>query len=461
MNRTAAIVVIAGLLALTAVLLTGGKQAPPPDPAPAPAPPGAARSGPLSLAAQLSGSHLLQGGSGEVYLDISLRAAQPEREARRQPVNVALVIDRSGSMAGDKLQHARSAARTLVGRLQEGDRLALVTYGSDVTLAVPSTVISAASRARIERAIDEIVDRGGTFLSGGFERARDELLRFWSQGYVNRVILISDGQANEGITTPAQLTAMARAALVRGVHLTTIGVGLDFNETLMTAMAEHGGGHYYFIEDSSSMADIFTRELKTLVTTVARRPVLRMTLEPGVELVQLYGYTYTQKDRQVTINLPDVYGGQQRKLVCKLRVPAGARGKLPVARVVLAFEDAESGRATELTAGAGVVITPDRAEVTSGQNAEVLARAEEVNIAWSVNRAMDAYSSGDQDGARKLLRSQISATTRANVDLKSPKLDQELSRMRQQLEGTAAAPSSVRGKSLVKSGRYGAYKLGK
>ncbi len=232
MNRTKGILVLAALLAVTALLITRGTRAtviPPPikpDPIVKPIP--VARKGPVALGSSLSGSHLVLGGAGEAYLDISLDIAQP-LVSKSAPVNVALVIDRSGSMAGKKLIHARAAARKLVTSLRTGDRLALITYGSDVTTVVPSAAITSHSRRRILAAIEEISDRGGTYLSGGFEAGRDELLNNQRAGALNRIILISDGQANEGITSTSSLSTMAGKALSAGIHLTTMGVGLNFN----------------------------------------------------------------------------------------------------------------------------------------------------------------------------------------------------------------------------------------
>ena len=173
MNRTVAIFITAAILALVALVLA--KNGETTAPLPPPPVPGTVASGGMTLSTSPSQSHVLVG-AGEVFLDIAL-AAPAAKHVKRVPLNIGLVIDRSGSMAGRKLQNAREAATRLVSRLQEGDRIAIVTYGSDVTVLVPSTEITAESRTRILSAISTIVDRGGTFLSGGLERARDVVLR--------------------------------------------------------------------------------------------------------------------------------------------------------------------------------------------------------------------------------------------------------------------------------------------
>ena len=462
MKRTTGIIIFAGLLTLVAVLLARGLEKRAPIPHTPPTSPPSVKTvtkGAVSISASLSGTHLLYGEDGELFLDISLRA-DPAKTRKRAPINVGLVIDRSGSMAGPKLAHAKEAARKLIYSLRDGDRLAIVTYGSDVTM-VPSRIINAESRSQLTAVVNGIVDGGGTYLSGGFERARDEVLRTSTEGYINRVMLISDGQANEGITDLGRLNQMARAALNRGIHLTTMGVGLSFNETLMTAMAEHGGGHYYFIEDSAAMAGIFSKELKTLMNTVARKATVTVTLAPGVELVEVYGYTYEQNGREVTVRLPDIFGGQQRKIMCKLKVPSARIGEQKVAAVKLTFLDVNTDTELDSTTVARVKITDDATRVAGGKNRDVLVKAEQVTISKNLNEAMTAYGAGDVSSAKATLRAQISRVMRANADLKNPYLQRMVGKMKRKLKDTEAAPSSARGRSLIKSTKFDAYKMSK
>lgn len=464
MNRTSAIVAAGLALVLCAILVARGQEdGTRPDALPPPPPgPSAVSKGAVTLAARPSGSYLQSGGSGELFLDISL-AGLAKRRAKQLPINLALVIDRSGSMAGAKLEHARDAARQLVSRLRSGDRIAIVTYGSDVTVLVPTTPIDDASRARVLAAIDTIVDRGGTYLSGGLEAGRQEVLKHGREGMVNRVVLISDGQANEGMVAPEELSRLSRQTLGLGVHVTAMGVGLDFNENVMTAIAEHGGGHYYFIQDSSSLASIFSKELETLLATVARSAQLRLVLEPGVELLDVFGYTYRREGaRQIAIDLPDLYGGQQRKVICKLRVPATREGKVALAQVELGFVDAESGARESASATASVTVSSDARQVEAGQDRNVLARAEQAQAAKNLNAAMEAYGRGDTAQAQTILADQIRATEGANARLKNRELDALVGKMRVRMKGTAAAaPSSPAGRSLVKEGKFEAYQLAK
>ena len=134
---------------------------------------------------------------------------------------------------------------------RDGDRVAIVSYASDVRVDVPSTVINRRSRERIQDTIRRISDSGSTNLSGGLVAGHDQVRDHLNSDGVNRVILISDGQANRGITSVPALNRIAREAQQAGIVTTTLGLGSDYNEDLMTAVANHGGGNYYFVERST------------------------------------------------------------------------------------------------------------------------------------------------------------------------------------------------------------------
>jgi Ca-activated chloride channel homolog len=454
MNRTKAILIVGALLALGAALLARGTTT-------GTEPPVSSGNGTISIGASPSNRYVLVGGSREIFLDISLAAAAG-RLPRQLPINLAVVIDRSGSMAGQKLEHAREAARTVISKLRDGDRIALVTFGSDVTVLFPSTLVSAETRPSLLAAIDNIVDRGGTFLSGGLESGREQVLRHARQGFVNRVLLMSDGQANEGVTGPMELAGLARAALGQGIHVSTMGLGTDFNEDVMTSLAENGGGRYYFVADSSAMASMFNDELKTLLATVGRDATLKLTLEPGIELLEVYGYTFQQNGNEVKVDLPDLYSGQNQKLIAKVRVPTDHEGKVAVGRVELNYLDAATNRRAAVESRVVVELTGDSRKFDEGQDRNVLARAEQAAAAKRLSEAMDAYGRGEVSRSQALLQAQIDATARANQKLQNKDLDALVGTMRARLSGTAAAPpSSEAGKSLIKRGKFEAYQLAK
>jgi Ca-activated chloride channel homolog len=469
MRPTKAIVIVAGILILGAIVVARGRASgptAPPPPAvqkllPTTAPPSSRTRiirGSVQLSAASSNRYVHASG-GELYLDVSLAGLARRSSARRMSVNVSLVIDRSGSMAGKKLEDARAAAQAVLAQLSDGDRLAIVIYDDTAEVLVPSTVISEGGRARIRGAIRTIHDRGSTNLWGGLDLGRRQVLAHARDGFVNRVVLISDGLANVGISTQAGISQLARTALGENVHVTAMGVGSDFDANMMTSIAEHGGGHYYFIDDSSALAAVFSKELQTLLATVAKGAELRLELQPGVELLDVLGYTFERRGGRAIVRLPDLYSGLDRKVMCHLRVPAGAEGTRPLAKVSLAFTDVDSGARQSVETSAVVAVIKDQKKVEASADHEVLAKGEQAFAAKNLNRAMDDYDRGDVAGAQGVLRKQIAATAQLNTKLKSKALDGMLAEMRGKLHQTArTAPSSVEGKLLSKGGKFNAYK---
>lgn len=465
MNRTKGIFIAASILAGLALVLalrqpagshTTTVTAPPPDPS--------ATSKAVSLGGRVSHPFVLGSEATDVFVQVDLRG-RTGSEVQRLPLSVALVIDRSGSMAGRKLTQAKLAARRLVEALAEGDRVAIITYGSDVTTLVPSTRIDAASRSHVLSRIDTILDRGGTFLSGGLQAAIEALRPTMSRDQVTRVILISDGQANEGITTKHGLVRLARQTAGKGISVTSMGVGLDFNEDVMTAIAEHGNGHYYFINDPNTLAGIFKRELSKLIATVARRPELHIDLQPGVELLALYGYEYDKAGSRIAISLPDVFAKQHRRITLKLRISPQASkastSRRPLLRTELSYLDGKHGGRRALVNAIDVQVTLDRALVERHVRREVLARAQQVELARDVRSALDTYGAGDVVGARARLQQRLRKVMKANTSLRSKDLDRSIVRVRRLLGATNAAPSSAAGRATIKAGKAEAYHLAK
>ncbi|MBI5959145.1 MAG: VWA domain-containing protein, partial [Chloroflexi bacterium] len=215
-----------------------------------------------------------------VYLLARILAEAAPQSAARRPLNLSVVLDRSGSMQGNKLSYIKQAAQYLVQRLAAQDRFSLVSYNQSVTVDVPP--ISALEKDRINHAIKKLESSGTTNLSGGWLQGCQLVAGGIAEGQVNRVLLLTDGLANEGVTDTARLEALARQKRSEGITTTTMGVGMDFNEDLLMRMAKEAGGAFYFIDNPDQAPNIFNEELNLMMSVVGQNLMITLILTPEV-----------------------------------------------------------------------------------------------------------------------------------------------------------------------------------
>lgn len=274
-----------------------------------------------------------------VTLDVLVRltADSPGQLPARPPLNLGLVIDRSGSMVGGrKLEHARDAAIFAVEQLLPTDRVSVTVYDSEVRVIVPNT--PARKKDAIIAQIRGIRAGSTTALHAGWKAGATQTLEHARPGQLNRVLLLSDGLANEGLTDPNAIAAEARHVAEGGVSTSTLGVGDDYNEDLMESMARQGQGNYYFIEDAAQLADMFKTELHDLTALVGHRISLGVEPTPGVQVLEVLN----DFDRLETgrWKLPNLVAGSAVRAIVRLRV--GPRpGRSAIASFRLAWDAAK------------------------------------------------------------------------------------------------------------------------
>ncbi len=360
--------------------------------------------GNVTVTTQLSNPNLLVKGDGKVSLEIGLEATKLASK-NRLPMNVALVIDRSGSMRGDKIAQTRAAAKHFVEQLTSKDTLAIVSYSDDVRVDLPASPMNDVTRKQAIEAISKIRPGGSTNLSGGLFRGQDEVQRNLRSNQVNRVVLMSDGLANRGITDTKQLASKAQQQAQRGVSVTTMGVGSDYNEDLMTAVADHASGNYYFIQDSDQIASVFTQELNKMFATVAQNVTVKLLVEDGVDLEQVFGYTFTRQGDVVSIPLAELFAGQKRSILVALKAPVMRTGAQRLAEVTLEYTDvASEGEARVATLAQSVMVTSNKSLVEKSRNKSVEEKVGEVEVATAINDAANLLRDGEADKAQAVLR---------------------------------------------------------
>ena len=418
MNRkTAGILCSAGGIAALAVILAAREtrsSTPPPRPPMEDPPPVASTCGSApalatsdfgagTMTAALSSQRVLVRSDGEIFASIEL-TARDAAAAQRPPMNVAIVVDHSGSMQGEKIQRARQAAAGLVERLGPEDRAAVVQFDDSAELLVPMIAADDAGRRRLIAGIQSIQDAGGTNISGGLELGRNEIMKNLEGNRVNRLILLSDGNANIGVTDVPSLARIASDASERGVRITTVGLGLDYNEDLMEQVAQNGRGQYYYVKDAPGLDAVFAGELRALQATVAKTAELRLAPAcAGVEIAEVFGYPRRREGQAVIVPLADLAGGDKRKIVVRIKVPTATTGTAKVLDAALEFDPAGGGARRHVPALLGVVVDEDAAQVRASSVPIVQAQVAQVETAQAERQAAEAYQRGDQSRALRIL----------------------------------------------------------
>lgn len=407
--------------------------------------------GHLVVDAGLDRTAVLEGRSAERFLTINVAAPDDIGASFRRPVDLAVVIDASGSMsARGKIDYAKRAAKLLASNMEHDDTYSLVVFNDDASTVVPAT--RASDVASIHRAIDRIYEGGGTNLYAGMDRGAREVRESLDQAAVGRVVVLSDGNANVGVTDGSALSRFAADLASDGVTLSTIGLGLDYNEDLLAQLADMGGGTYDFVDDPRELEGVFSDELERTASVVARRTSVEIRLPDGVEPVEVIGWDAVRTPDGWRVYLGDVYSGDTRKIVARVRVEGASAGEQPVASIVADYEDLIDDAMAQTHARAVATVTADQAEVDASIDPTRSAAASEAYGSWYLEKSTRAYAEGNQTRSRELLRQgQEVLRTAAEHDPSLDSVADELREVEQVFEMNA--PRSVEGRRAIKANK--------
>ena len=281
------------------------------------------------------------------YAWLRIEVPRKPQAASRPPLDIALVLDRSGSMGGEKIALAREAAKRVVALLRDTDRCAFVAYDDEVITPVRSGFVTDAHRQLLYSALDELEARASTDLFGGWTAGAEEVSAD-AEGRIRRVLLLSDGLANQGLVDHAQILPHVRELAQRGVGTSTFGVGRDFDELLMAGIAEAGSGHFYFIEQARQIPDFLTSELGEILATVARSASVRIAAPQSIRIDCINELPTSHE----AFDLGDLAEGSTIDLCFALEIPETFEGPLTL-QAPLAWT-ALDGRGQTTVEGAAV-----------------------------------------------------------------------------------------------------------
>jgi Ca-activated chloride channel family protein len=299
-----------------------------------------AKTGILTLSGHLTQSKVLVGGDPNVALSLTIKADDVLNfdRAGANHVDLVIVLDRSGSMRGQKLEYAKQAVLNLLANLTEKDRFALVTYSDGVKTHSNLIRLTPVNRKRLEAIVNRITAGGATNLGAGLHQGIKVISKAKKNGNMGKVILISDGLANRGITSINSLGNMASIAVEDEFGVSTVGVGEDFNEQLMTTIADRGTGHYHYLENPNSFAKVFQQEFANTRNVVATSLEVRVPVNHGMSLVSAAGYPIKIENNEAVFYPGDMLSGQTKKLFLTLRVPNEATGTFEINGLTIRYK---------------------------------------------------------------------------------------------------------------------------
>ncbi len=397
----------------------------------------------------LSHTKVLSGGEQRVFAELIVEADPVEQARERAPLSIVIVLDTSGSMAGEKLDQAKRSAVRLLRDLRDDDEIAFVRYSSDSELLQP---LARAGRVRADliARVLELESSGGTHIAPALAQGVLALADA-GKGRVRRVILASDGLDG----TRAQSEQVARDSAGRGITISSMGIGLDFDEAYMGAVAQAGRGNFAFVKDASALATFLQRELKETAATTIESASARVKLPAGVRLVRASGADARPlaSGAEVELALGSLFSGDERRVILELAasldsdVTRAVEGQVSWSRV-----DGDAVQAR--IAGLPLTGSTSAEAVEAGKDLAVLADAMSVVASRRQLEAADAYQQGDVGRAQRLIdesMNELSAVAAAAPAAAAAPLRKQLMEYKAtQKEFLSAPPASTVGKAAAK-----------
>ncbi len=389
------------------------------------------KAGIVRLSGQLVQNKIFSGGDGTASLSLTLGAdnvyANDKDNARH--VDMVIVLDRSGSMQGNKIRDARQAVLNLLSNLSDQDRFALVSYSNGVQRHSDLIKVTGSNREHLTSTVRQISAGGGTNLGAGLHEGINVLLQAGRNGNAGKVILISDGLANEGITDISSLGNMASVAVEKAFGISTVGVGSDFNEQLMTAVADRGAGSYYYLENPNAFAQVFQKEFLNTRSVAATSVEVRVPLANSMSLVNANGYPVEIKDNQAIFHPGDLLSGQTRKLFLTFRMPVDTEKIFEIKGINVRYQHKGEKYTVALSEPFSIACVKDRKEVFASMDKnewEQKVLREDYNDLRE--KVAEDIKKGKQKDAMVRIQQYEKQQQSVNSVLKSSKVDENLNK---------------------------------
>ncbi len=425
----------------------------------------------VEVSARLVQDKILVGGDGRVFVNLSLQAPRapetPETSPEKTPgVDLAVVLDRSGSMEGEKIRQAKEAAVRLVESLRPGDRFCMVTYSDVASVDVLPSELTGASRDSVVGRISSVEAGGSTNLGDGLAKGIGALSATRKEGRSVRLLLISDGLANQGVVEPFMLAAMVSEAAQKGISVSTVGLGVEFNEQLMTLLADSGGGAYHYMENPTAFARVFTNEYGKVRSAVASALEIRVPEKEGVRLVEASGYPVFKESDCFVFRPRNLYSEENLPLYLAFEVTPGKEKSVVLPPFQLRYNQGGVPRAAKSTETLSVAFTENEKAVVSSIRRDDWEQKVVTDDYYRLKEQVaEDVKKGQKTEALGRIQAWLDKTGALNETVNSPAVDEKLSKdlpaLRQAVEETfqgEAREVEQKQKAGSKAMQYDAYK---
>lgn len=400
----------------------------------------------VALTGELSQTMLAQAADGRVYLSLAVAVPDMPCEGKscsaNRPTDTVIILDRSGSMSADnRLPFAKRAIHGLIDRLQPQDRIGIVAFDSSAEIISPLTFLTKETKSALHQSVDLVAPGSGTNMSQGMEIGRSLLASVHGER-AQKVILLSDGEANEGIVEPQQLAKLASTVNQRSASFSTIGMGLGFNEQLMANLADWGGGSFSYLEHLETLGTILDKNLKDARRLYASTSAIELRLSPEIRLVDAAGYPIERSSDAVTIPFGELLSASKKSAILTLELPTDRIHSHSLGGVSLRFRNNDGEHVVGLPSDVlkiSVVDARRKAEISASINSDLYRQSWVSNNLGSLQQSIQKdLSRGDVSSAKASIAQYEgalgNASAAAAVDLASPEVKAKLDGMRAEIE---------------------------
>lgn len=346
---------------------------------------------------------MLVGKKQLAYLQVGLTGLETPCRYKHTPVNIAIVIDKSGSMQGEKIAEAKRAAIMAIERLNPDDIISVVTYDASVNVLVPATKVS--DKDMIFSRIRAIRAGGSTALYDGVCKGACEMRKFLTCNRIKRLILLSDGLANVGPDSPKALGQLGASLIKEGISVTTIGLGLGYNEDLMTQLAYKSDGNHYFAENACQLASVFDSEFGNALSVIAQEIRININCAYGIRPVRLLGREGNINGQNAEVFINQLHGQNEKFVMLEVEIPASAKNIISkhVATVDVSYSNLITHKTDKLRRNVRVSFSDSKALVEQHTNCNVMANVVELIATERNEIALELRDEGKIEEAKDML----------------------------------------------------------